>query len=515
LAPDRALCRKSAPGRNPPDAAIRSSGHPEKDEPPEVLSQPAIHAIQWFLVLAAAGVSFGAAIHALLFKRDPRGALGWVAFCLMFPLAGPMVYWIFGINRIRIRERARKLESQSPFRIDHAVETEAATDARHIPAPLDEIARMSDALARRPLVRGNGVVPLHDGEAAFPEMLKAIEAAERSIYLSSYIFETNETGIRFIEALSRARSRGVDVRVIVDGVGEFYSLPRAGTLLARRGIRVVRFLPPKLLPPTLRINLRNHRKLLVTDGRTAFAGGMNIGDRHLAGRVNNPDRVSDLHFRFRGPVAAQIAQVFLEDWRFCTGEQVEPGPPPAPEPDGAICRAIVDGPNERIDRLAMLLTCAISSARREVSIMTPYFIPSAEIAGALQAAALRGVAVRVLLPARNNLPPVAWAMMNGLDEMLRQGVRVFFQPPPFVHTKLLVVDGHYAQIGSANIDPRSLQLNFELIVEIYGRKTVENLAEHFRRRRERAKEYTLADLHRRSLPVRIRDAAFWLFSPYF
>lgn len=472
-----------------------------------------MHTFHWIAVLGIAVFAFLGAVHALLFKRDSRAALGWVAVCLMFPLAGPLIYWVFGVNRIRVR--ARKLESESPFRLDHRLETAAETDASRIPAPLDEIARMSDAMARRPLVRGNGIVPLHNGESAYPEMLAAIDAAERRVYLSSYIFETNETGIRFVKALSRAKNRGADVRVILDGFGEFYSLPRASTLLTERGVRVARFLPPKLLPPTLRVNLRNHRKLLVTDGKTAFVGGMNIGDRHLASRVDDPDRVSDLHFRLRGPVVCQIEQVFLEDWRFCTGEQTKPGSPPAPDAGDTVCRAIVDGPNERIDRLAMLLVCAVSSARKEVCVMTPYFIPPAEMSAALQAAALRGVAVHVILPERNNLPPVAWAMMNGLKELLQHGVNVYFQPPPFVHTKLFVVDGHYAQIGSANIDPRSLRLNFELIVELYGADAARTLLDHFHAQRRRSEPYTLDDLERRSLPVRIRDAAFWLFSPYF
>ncbi len=474
---------------------------------------PAMQTFHWLLILGGAALSIGAAVHALLFKRDPRAALGWVAFCLIFPPAGPLIYLVFGINRIR--QRARKLESESPFRIDHARSTDAKTTPSEIPAPLDEIARMSDALARRPLVRGNEITPLHNGEAAFPAMRTAIETAERYVYLSSYIFETNAEGIGFIQALSAAKKRGIDVRVIVDGFGEFYSLPRAGTLLAERGIGVARFLPPKFFPPTLRVNLRNHRKLMVADGKTAFAGGMNIGDRHLGNRVDNPDRVVDMHFRLKGPIVGQIEEVFLEDWRFCTGEALEPGPPPAPGDGKTICRAIVDGPNERIDRLAMLMVCAISSARKEVCIMTPYFIPPAEMSAALQAAALRGVAVHVVLPAQNNLPPVAWAMMNGLKELLQHGVNVYFQPPPFVHTKLFVVDGHYAQIGSANIDPRSLRLNFELTVELYGSEAAQSLLDHFHRQRERSEPHTLEKLEARSLPTRIRDAAFWLFSPYF
>ncbi|GBC63332.1 cardiolipin synthase [Desulfonema ishimotonii] len=384
--------------------------------------------INWLLVLLYLVLALPGAGHALLFKRDPRSALGWITVCLMFPLAGPIFYFMLGINRIQTR--ARKLESDSPFRIRGGNHCGDYISAFQIPPPLDEISRMADAIVTRTLVCGNRIEPLCNGEAAYPAMLAAIEQAENYVFLSSYIFETNATGLAFIAALNRAKNRGVDVKVILDGFGELYSVPRAGTLLRKNGIRFARFLPPKLFPPTLRINLRNHRKILVTDGRVGFAGGMNIGDRHLAEKRDNPKRVADLHFRLTGPIVSQIEQVFLEDWRFTTREHLTPGPVCPVERDNTICRAIVDGPNVRIDRLDMLLICAVSSARREVLIMTPYFLPSPELVAAMHAAALRGVAVRVLLPEKNNLPVVHRATMNLLPDLLERGIEVRFQPPP-------------------------------------------------------------------------------------
>ena len=466
----------------------------------------------WFFILLYVGLTLPSAGHALLFKKDPRSALGWITICLMFPLAGPILYFLFGINRIRTR--ARKLQLDSPFRIRaQNVEWQHAL-AVQIPPSLTEIARMSNALVRRPLIRGNRIEPLYNGEAAYPAMMEAIDAAERFVYLTTYIFETNASGEQFIDALTRAKDRGVDVRVIIDGVGEWYSLPRAGSLLQDRGVRVVRFLPPKLFPPTLRINLRNHRKIMVADGRVGFLGGMNIGDRHLADKTDNPGRVIDLHFRLTGPIVTQIEQVFLEDWRFCTRETTQPRPTPPPDAGNTICRAIVDGPNEDIDRIYMILLCAFSSAQNHISIMTPYFLPPAELIAALQAAALRGVAVNILLPEKNNHPIVQWASVNLLPELLIRGVRVFYQPPPFVHTKLFIVDNHYAQVGSANLDIRSLRLNFELMVELYGATVSEILTPHFQEQLNRSREVPLEEVEGRSLPVKVRDALSWIFSPY-
>jgi len=302
--------------------------------------------------------------------------------------------------------------------------------------------------------------------------------------------------------------------VSIDGVGQWYSIPRAGTLLERRGVRVARFLPPSLIPPELHINLRNHRKILVADGTIGFVGGMNIGDRHLAERVENPSRVVDVHFRLAGPIITQIEQLFLEDWGFSTGEHTVPSQASVIGTGSMICRAIVDGPNEDLDKLSTILVGAVSAARQRISIMTPYFLPSRELIAALQSAALRGVEVKILLPAKNNLPFVHWATRNMLWELLERGIRVFYQPPPFVHTKLFVVDDQYVLIGSANIDPRSLRLNFELAVEVFDRQFVEVLADHIQKCREQSTEVSLKDCDSRRLPVRIRDALAWLFSPY-
>ena len=476
-----------------------------------------MHLEHWIIIGITFLLATAAAGHALLYKRDPRAALGWIAVCFIFPIAGSVLYFLFGINRVQTR--AKKLERRFPFwiNIDEQSTPQEKGSARlaiRFPEVLAQIARISDAVTRHPLVGGNQVSLFHNGEQAYPAMLDEIDRAKRSVFLVSYIFETNHTGREFIASLARATLRGVDVRVIIDGVGELYSFPWAGTLLKRRGVRVARFLPPKLIPPDLHINLRNHRKILIADGRIGFTGGMNIGDRHLAENLEKPSRVVDMHFRLTGPVVTQLEQAFLEDWAFATGEQTSQVLAKNPEIGDAVCRAIVDGPNEPIDKLDTILVGVVTMARQRIMIMTPYFLPSRELIAAMQVAALRGVLVEVILPSKNNLPFVHWATRNMLWELLQKGVRVYYQLPPFVHTKLLIVDDYYAQIGSANVDPRSLRLNFELVVEVYHEPFARDLAAHFHKVRERSVEASLSELDRRSLPIRIRDAFCWLFSPY-
>jgi cardiolipin synthase len=280
-------------------------------------------------------------------------------------------------------------------------------------------------------------------------------------------------------------------------------------------VRVAIFMPLRLIPPAIHVNLRNHRKILVADGRVAFTGGMNIGDRHLVEdrKVGNP--TADLHFRIAGPVVRQIEDTFFADWGFATGE-----PPPseraAPPPavGEALCRTILDGPDENLDKLLAVLNGAISAARRRIVVMTPYFLPPRDTIAALQAAALRGVEVTIVLPARSNLPFVDWATRNMLWELLDRGARVFYQPPPFAHTKLLLVDDRYVQIGSANIDPRSLRLNFEFNVEVYDDALGREAAEYTDDVVRRSREVDLNEVDSRALWVRLRDSAAWLFQPY-
>ncbi|WP_202922377.1 cardiolipin synthase [Sinimarinibacterium sp. NLF-5-8] len=468
-------------------------------------------------------IGIATAAHALLTRRDPRAAWGWIAVCWLFPFAGPLLYFLFGIDRIRTRARRMGLKtvgSPSPAPIEHPFDVRRFADggSHAIPLWLEQVVRTADTLSKLPLLGGNQVRALFDGEQAYPAMLAAIHAAREWIILDTYIFDNDFVGRAFVTALGDARQRGVDVRVMLDGVGRHYSLFPITRRLRKRGIDVAIFNPLRLLPPALHINLRNHRKLLIVDGRIGFTGGMNIGARHLTQNPQVRAPASDVHFELRGTILEQLAAAFAEDWRACCPRPWQPpvlaATPPGEAPMGAVCRALIGGPNQDHDRIARVLQAAISAASREVMVMTPYFLPPAEMLAELQAAALRGVRVDIILPARNNLPFVHWASRHALEDLLHYGVHIHEQPPPFSHSKLLVVDGVYCQIGSTNLDPRSLKLNFELNVEVYDRALAQTLAAHFNQVLSRAREISIAELQTRSLPTRLRDALFWLFSPY-
>ena len=375
--------------------------------------------------------------------------------------------------------------------------------------------RYSRKVTRRRMAPGNCVALLENGEQAYPAMLESIHAARESVALCTYIFDSDRIGFEFVDALAKAVKRGVDVKVLVDGMGEKYSLPRITSVLKKKGIPTAKFLPWNLWRLNLDINLRNHRKILVVDGSLAFTGGMNIGVRHLAKADDNPKKALDLHFKVRGPVVADIEQVFLEDWFFATEANcLREQPLELPVAGDLFCRGIVDGPNEDFEKLQWMYIGAINAARENIRIATPYFVPNRELIVALCAADMRGVKVEIVLPEKSNIPIVSWATHAMLWQVLERGVQVYQQPPPFNHAKLFIVDDNYAIVGSGNFDVRSLRLNFEFNLEIYGEQFVTLLVRYFDDAKACSTPVTLAEMDGRSFPVKVRDGVARLFAPY-
>ena len=467
-------------------------------------------------VLCSCLLSLATAGHALLHKRDSRSALGWMSISLTLPLLGPFLYWCLGINRISRRARSwqesgRRLNGSELHPFDEPFGATATLP--QAAAHLGDLRVLGDRVVQARLRGGNRITPLVNGEEAYPAMLAAIRLAEENINLCSYIFDADGIGAEFVTHLSDAARRGVEVRIIIDALGEKYSRRSPRTALADTKVHLVRYLP---LRHGAYINLRNHRKLLIIDGREAFTGGMNIRSRHQPSSTDMATAIHDIHFSVQGPVVADLQRTFLEDWHFVTGERLDtPSFFPALEPRGdALARSISDGPDKDFRKLEHIIMGALSCARRSVRIMTPYFIPDRPMIAALITTALRGVDVRIILPGLNNLPFVHWAAQGLLWELLANGIRVFYQPPPFAHTKLFLVDDVWSLVGSANLDPRSLRLNFELNLSIFEEEFAVGLNRHFEQAFKASREVTQEELDGRSLPTRLRDNCARLFSPY-
>jgi len=467
------------------------------------------HLVAGFHILAA----LLASIHVLLHKRDSRAATLWLATIWFLPMLGPILYLALGVNRIRRRAISLGVHKTIIRPIPEHLGESQPSGVEH----LEMLARVVGRVIAQPLTPGNRIQPLLNGDEAYPAMLSAIESAKTSISLATYIFDNDPSGTRFVVALGRAVERGVAVRVLVDAAGTRYSWPRITHKLKHAHIPFATFLPSSLLAPwrVATINLRNHRKILVVDGQTAFTGGMNIRQGNvLAEKPKHP--VQDLHFRVQGPVVTRLQEVFANDWAFTTGETLgnESWFPELEESGTVIARVITDGPDADYDKLRWTLLAALAEAQTSVQILTPYFLPDQALVTALNLAALRGARVDIILPATNNLPVVHWASRALWWQVLERGCRLWLTPSPFDHSKLMIVDGHWVLLGSANWDARSLRLNFELNVEGYGRDFADEMGKIIANKLRGAREVTLAEVDGRSYPAKVRDSIARLFSPY-
>lgn len=470
-------------------------------------------AFVWPYAVTAATVVIAllASSHVLLHKRDVRASIAWVGFIWVLPIAGALLYAMLGINRIR--RKARILRPEPHVALDeldpHSLRP---SDLDHRARPL---VRLVDRMVHHRLVAGNRVELLEDGDQAFPCMLEAIGQAKRSVTLATYIFDDDRAGNRFVDALLAAKRRGVEVRVLIDDFGTLYSWPTITHKLERADIPMARFLPT-LVPWRMQyVNLRNHRKLLVVDGLVGFTGGMNIREGNLLS-LDPEHPIRDVHAKLRGPVVAHLQQAFGEDWYFTTGQslQGERFFPPL-EPAGQVtARGLPDGPDEDFEVLRMTMMGALSVAQRRALIVTPYFVPDDALITALNVAAMRGVAVAIVVPERGNLALVRWACMGTIGQVLEHGCRVWLSPAPFDHTKLMVIDDGWTLLGSANWDMRTLRLNFEFNVECYDPALAAEASALVERRIERSRPLSLEEVRSRSLPLRLRDGAARLLSPY-
>ena len=452
-------------------------------------------------LMLAAGVT----VHVLLTKREAGSSVAWIGLAWLAPILGSVLYLLLGINRVR----RRALNLRRPHR---KRELRSARDIRRSDH-LGALERAVQRITGRPAEDGNSITLLRNGDDAYPQMLAAIESAQHSIALSSYIFRADAAGTPFIETLLRAIQRGVAVRVLIDGYGGGYFTSSTYHRLRRLGVPVARFLHSPLPWRMPFLNLRSHKKILGIDGRIVFTGGLNIGAENLT-RTHPRHPVFDTHFRVEGPVVTQLLEVFATDWQFTTGEalQGEAWLPGLQAAGSSTARVVTSGPDNDLEKIEFVILQALSCARTSVRIMTPYFLPDERVITALSLAAYRGVEVDLVLPEHSNHPTVDWGSRVQMAPLLTAGCRVWTYPAPFNHSKLMTVDGLWALVGSANWDMRSLRLNFELDLEVYHSelaREIEQLIEAHQRARIDPRE-----LAARPLALRLRDGAARLLVPY-
>jgi cardiolipin synthase len=444
-------------------------------------------------------------LHALLRKREVAAAIGWIGLAWLSPLFGPLLYFGFGINRVK--RRAQRLRGPAPEGSLRPTRSKRGQPAEH--SLLMAVEKITGLRAEP----GRVAAIYHSGDEGYPAMLAAIDAAKESIAFATFIFRTDELGEKFIQALIRAHERGVAVRVLIDGFGGGFLRSAAYHRLRLGGVPAARYLHSLLPWKMPLLDLRLHKKILAIDGKIAFVGGLNIGGENLLA-TNPAEPVRDTHFRVEGQVVSQIVESFRDDWAFTTREVLSGSAwfKLDHDSEGMPSRAIESGPDQGIDQLVLVLLSAINGAKSSIRIATPYFLPDEQLITALQLAALRGVAVDLVMPAINNHRLMGWATRAHVRPLLKMGCRLWRSPPPFDHSKLMAVDDSWCLIGSANWDARSLRLNFELTVEFHDPDLARRIGRIIE---DKCKEpITLAEIDSRWGIIKIRDAAARLLMPY-
>jgi cardiolipin synthase A/B len=408
------------------------------------------------------------AVHAVAGVRTPQGAIAWAVSLLTFPYLALPLYWVFGRDRFHgyIDARRAAVEAIREQASGGLAQRLAALRAGPLDAWGGEPAADLEVLARiaeMPFTRGNRLQLLIDGEATFAAIFAAVESAQRYCLIQSFIVKDDGLGRRLQALLLRRAGEGVRCYLLYDEVGS-HGLPRPYVeTLRAAGVMVSAFHTTRGRRNRFQLNFRNHRKVVVVDGHTAFVGGHNVGDEYLG--LGPLGHWRDTHLRIEGPAALALQQVFVADWYWATRIALaldwEP-PSDAASGTGAAVLVYPTGPADTLDRCSMYFHAACAAARRRLWIASPYFVPDGPVFAALQLAALRGVDVRVLLPARPDHLLVWLASFSFLPTAERTGIRVFRYQDGFLHQKVVLIDDAVAAIGSANLDTRSLRLNFEI-----------------------------------------------------
>ncbi len=415
------------------------------------------------------------ALHAVYRKRrNPTSAASWVVVCVFIPVLGSFGYVTLGAERVQrrvLRRRRARAEQRSAEWAALGLTLPAEATAEHALAVRAGLA----GLGGNPFVSGNSLRLHVDGDEAYPAMLQAIRGAQRSVVLASYIFDSkgaDSVGVDFLEALTHAARRGVRVRVLYDAVGSGATRARFFEPLRAAGARVQEFFPRL---QAWRLNFRDHRKILLVDDRIGFVSSLNIGARHL--RKGPCFSSHDFSVEIAGPVLEQLRLAYEREWLFATDEEAEQEVVALPPASGPHAVQVLEGGPFHTDPVFLTsLVSAIHHSRSDIMLCTPYFIPDATLRMALRTAVSRGVKLTLLVPERCDSMLVDRARMNELRPLAREAqVRVLLVPGPMQHTKVAILDGEVALLGSSNLDNRSLFLNFELDIAVASREFAQQL----------------------------------------
>jgi len=472
----------------------------------------------------------GVCLHALKRRRNASATILWIFVAWSFPLIGPLLYLAFGVdripdkglrkkttNQIMMEQRRARHKAEGPFVAWHYKFSTSMEDLEN--RYCLKLNRSLDALnPEHPLLDGNFITPLVGGDETYPLMMEAIQSAKHHIHLQSFIISRDNTGLRFLEELRKKAEEGVKIRLMFDRFGSTHAY-LGGMFRKYRKIEnfeICGWTQANPLKRQFQINLRNHRKNLIVDGRIAFFGGVNLSEENIT--TADHAAIRDYHFRAEGPIVHELQFSFLRDWYFMTAESIDTllntnHFPHMLSIGDARARLIDSGPSEPPDLASETFFNAITLAQRQVLIITPYFVPTNDILRALRSAAHRGVDVRIIVPERNNHRYAGLASKALYEELLISGVRIYLRKPPFLHAKAMIIDDSVALVGTANLDVRSLELNYETTALIENTHSIDKLKLMFHEDMDYSKELTLNEWLKRPAFYKLAENLCALMTP--
>ncbi len=450
-------------------------------------------------------------------NRDPAKTVVWLLILGALPVLGALLYLVFGrtFRRHKLMSRNDNIES----RLERIVNNQQSRLAGNDVAIGDKGPQkkklirllLKDALA--PLTVNNRLEVLTNGEDTFKALFDALEGAKDYIHLEYYIFKDDEVGRDVLKILSRKASKGIEVRVLVDGWGS-RKIASGLSELHQAGAEAEWFLPVRFPFLSSKLNLRNHRKVVIVDGRMGFIGGLNIGDEYLS-RNKKFGFWRDTFVRLEGESVHFLQTVFLNDWYFATGRSVD-GRKYYPHLDRVgeqLSQIAASGPDSDWEPILQVFFTAMTGAEKKIYIETPYFIPDESALMALKTAALSGLDVKIIFQGVPDHKLTYWASHSYFEELLEAGVRIYSYRKGILHAKILIIDGEIGSVGSANFDMRSFRLNFEISAFVYNREFAARLEQDFVHDLADSEEIRVVEFRQRPISYRIKESGARLLSP--
>jgi len=461
------------------------------------------------------------AIMIILEKRSPFKTIAWILVLILVPIIGLVFYLFFGQEYRKQKLFSRRgIKSLSKMR---KLSTKQLRDFEHTDLQLS-----SDVLQKKNIIRlllnnsdsllttGNQLKILNNGTETFEAIFAAINSARHHIHLEYYIIDDDKIGNQLKDLLIKKSREGVEVRVIVDDVGSWDLKEKFFKNLRKSGIEIYPFMEVRFPRLTSRVNFRNHRKILIVDGKIGFTGGINVADRYIEGKPKiGPWR--DTHLQITGDAVATMQVVFAADWYFVINENLkgEKYFPPLTEENGTPVQISASGPDSDWEIIEQAYFSAILNAKDYVYITSPYLMPPQTIVSALKTAALSGVDVRIIIPEKSDTITPKWCSFSYVEQFLDAGIKIYFYQKGFIHSKTLMIDNIFSTIGTTNLDFRSLETNFEINAFIYERKFTRVMLKHFINDLRNSREIKLSEWKKRPWHFKLRESLAHIISPMY